>query len=49
MVLDEFEVPKEIKEFFPENAEETFLGNKRGAKNNIDMENYTFWNMMINF
>lgn len=32
MEPDEFEVPKEIREFLPENAKETILGNERGAK-----------------
>lgn len=32
MEPDEIEVPKEIREFLPEKAKETILGNKRGAK-----------------
>lgn len=28
---DEIEVPKELREFMPEDAEETFLGQKNGA------------------
>ena len=31
MPWDEIEVPKELREFMPEQAEETFLGQKNGA------------------
>ena len=31
MPRDEIEVPKELREFMLENAEETFLGQKNGA------------------
>ena len=46
---DEIEVPKELREFMLEDAEETVLGQKNGATNNIVMEIYTLENMMINF
>ncbi len=46
---DEIEVPKELREFMLEEAEETLLGKKMGHTNNIVMVIYTFENMMINF
>ena len=46
---DEIEVPKELREFMFEEAEETNLGQKNGAKNNIVMVICILENMMINF
>ena len=39
---DEIEVPKELREFMPEGAEETFLGKKNGAK-----KQYRYGNLHI--
>lgn len=46
---DEIEVPKELREFMPEGAEETILGQKMGRKNNIVMVICILENTMINF
>jgi len=42
MSRDEIEVPKELREFMLENAEETFLGQKNGAK-----KQYRYGNLHI--
>ena len=42
MPTDEIEVPKELREFMPSNAEETILGNKNGAK-----KQYRYGNLHI--
>jgi len=49
MPRDEILVPKEIREFMLDGAEETFLGKKMAQKNSIDMVIYTLENMKINF
>ena len=46
---DEIEVPKELREFMLEEAEETFLGKKMEHTNNIVMVIYTLENMMKSF
>ena len=47
---DEIEVPKEIREFMLEEAEETILGQKKMVQtNNFVMGIYTSENMVINF
>lgn len=42
MTWDEIEVPKELRAFMPENAEETFLGQKNGAN-----KQYRYGNLHI--
>jgi len=50
MIWDEIEIPKEIRTFMLEDAEETSLGKKNGAKKkNSVMVICTYVNMMINF
>ena len=49
MTGDEIEVPKEVREFMLEDAEETILGQKNGAQNNIVMVICILENTMINF
>jgi len=41
MIWDEIEVPKEIRPFMLEEAEETKLGQKMVQTNSIDMVTYT--------
>ncbi len=45
--MKEIEVPKNLRQFMIEGAEETNLGDKREPENNSVMEIYTFVNMMI--
>jgi hypothetical protein len=49
MSRNEIEVPKELREFMLEEAEETFLGKKMEHTNNIVMVIYTLESMMISF
>lgn len=44
--MKEIEVPKHLRQFMLEGAQETKLGDKKGAKNNIVMETCTYVNMM---
>jgi hypothetical protein len=49
MTRDEIEVPKELREFMLEGAEETTLGQKNGAKKQFRYGNLHIRNMTINF
>ena len=49
MSRDDIEVPKELREFMLEGAEETTLGQKNGAKRQFRYGIYTLENMTINF
>jgi hypothetical protein len=42
MIWDEIEIPKEVRHFMPEGAEETVLGKKNGAK-----KQYRYGNLHI--
>lgn len=42
MPVDEIEVPKELREFMPDGVEETFLGQKNGAR-----KQYRYGNLHI--
>ncbi len=46
---DEIEVPKELREFMPDKAELTKLGQKMAQTNSIALETCTLENMMIDF
>ena len=43
--MKEIEVPKHLRQFMLEGAQETKLGDKKGAKNSIVMETCTYVNM----
>lgn len=42
MIWDEIEIPKEVRQFMPDDAEETILGQKNGAK-----KQYRYGNLHI--
>jgi len=44
--MKEIEVPKHLRQFMLEGAQETNLGDKKVQKNNIVMETCTYVNMM---
>ena len=43
--MKEIEVPKHLRQFMLEGAQETKLGDKKGAKNNTGMETCTYVSM----
>ena len=46
--MSEIELPIELKRIILDGAEETKLGDRKGAQNNTERETCTFENMKIN-